>query len=90
MVESNDGFKIAEVDMKLRGPGDTEGTRQSGIPFELKLADLSKDFKILELARRTAEQILDDDSELIKEKNRILSVQLRNMEKSKIRWGIIS
>ena len=90
MVESNDGFKIAEVDMKLRGPGDTEGTRQSGIPFELKLADLSKDYKILELARRTAEQILEEDSELLNDKNHILLKQVKKMSKAKISWGIIS
>ena len=90
MVESNDGFKIAEVDMKLRGPGDTEGTRQSGIPFELKLADLSKDYKILELARRTAEQILEEDTELKDDKNHILLKQVKKMSKAKISWGIIS
>ncbi len=90
MVETNDGFKIAEVDMKLRGPGDAEGTRQSGIPFELKLANLSEDYKILELARRTAEQILDDDPDLSELKNQVFIKQLKDKTKAKLNWGIIS
>ena len=90
MVESNDGFKIAEVDMKLRGPGDSEGTRQSGIPFELKLADLSKDFKILQTARNTANDILEEDPELKKDKNQVLIRQLKRLKSSGINWGVIS
>ncbi len=90
MVETNDGFKIAVVDMKLRGPGDAEGTRQSGIPFELKLANLSEDYKILELARRTAEQILDDDPDLSELKNQVFIKQLKDKTKAKLNWGIIS
>jgi len=90
MVESNDGFKIAEVDMKLRGPGDTEGTRQSGIPFELKLSDLSKDYKILETARNAAEFILTEDPELKKDINQILVRQLKAIIMRNKKWGMIS
>jgi ATP-dependent DNA helicase RecG len=90
MVETNDGFQIAETDMKLRGPGDTEGTRQSGIPFELKLADLSKDFKILELARTVAEQIINEDPELNSDKNFILAKHLQSLKSTKLNWGVIS
>ncbi|MCK5686293.1 ATP-dependent DNA helicase RecG, partial [bacterium] len=90
MVETNDGFKIAEVDMKLRGPGDTEGTRQSGLPFELKLASLTQDFKILELARHTANDILDEDGELKKDKNQILVRQMKRLKTANLNWGVIS
>ncbi len=90
MVESNDGFKIAEVDMKLRGPGDTEGTRQSGIPFELKLSDLSKDYKILETARHAADLILTEDPELKKDKNQLLVKQLKALITRNKKWGMIS
>ena len=90
MVESNDGFKIAEVDMKLRGPGDTEGTRQSGIPFELKLSDLSKDYKILETARHAADLILTEDPELKEDKNQLLVKQLKSLIMRNKKWGMIS
>ncbi len=90
MTETNDGFKIAEVDMKLRGPGDTEGTRQSGIPFELKLSDLSKDYKILETARHAADIILTEDPELKEDKNQILVKQLKSLIIRNKKWGIIS
>jgi len=90
MTETNDGFKIAEVDMKLRGPGDTEGTRQSGIPFELKLSDLSKDYKILETARHAADIILTEDPELKENKNQILVKQLKSLIIRNKKWGIIS
>lgn len=56
MTETNDGFEIAEADLKLRGPGDLEGTQQSGVSFDLKLADLARDGQILQLARDTAER----------------------------------
>jgi len=90
MVETNDGFKIAEVDMKLRGPGDSEGTRQSGMPFELKLANLSQDYKLLEIARNTATDILDDDEDLSKDKNQIIVRQLRKLKTSGMKWGVVS
>ncbi len=90
MVETNDGFQIAEADMKLRGPGDTEGTRQSGIPFELKLSDLSKDYKILETARHTADLVLREDAELKQDKNQILVKQLKTLMMRNKKWGAIS
>ena len=90
MVETNDGFKIAEVDMKLRGPGDTEGTRQSGLPFELKLASLTQDYIILELARHTAIDILDNDAELTEDNNQILGRQLKSLKTRGVNWGVIS
>jgi ATP-dependent DNA helicase RecG len=90
MVETNDGFQIAEVDMQLRGPGDTEGTRQSGVPFQLKLADISKDFGIMENARRAAEQVLENDPELSNSKNSILLKQLKLNSASRMNWSIIS
>ncbi len=72
MVRTNDGFEIAEMDMKLRGPGDLEGTQQSGMGFDLKIANLSKDTEILKLARTTASEILDKDPFLQSEENKIL------------------
>jgi len=90
MVETNDGFKLAEVDMKLRGPGDAEGTRQSGMPFELKLSNLREDYKILELARRTAIDILDADEQLKEDVNQILVRQLQKLKTSNVSWGVVS
>jgi len=68
MVRTNDGFEISEADLQLRGPGDLEGTQQSGLPFELKIANLAQDGKMLEIARRTAMEILDEDPKLEKRK----------------------
>ncbi|NPA45347.1 MAG: ATP-dependent DNA helicase RecG [Chlorobi bacterium] len=90
MVETNDGFKIAEVDMKLRGPGETEGTRQSGMPFELKLANLRDDYKLLELARHIATDVLEADAELTKDENQILVRQIKKMKTSNLNWGVVS
>ena len=90
MVDTNDGFEIAEVDMKLRGPGDAEGTRQSGMPFELKLSNLREDYKILELARHTATDVLDADGELKNDKNKILERQLKRLKTSNVKWGVVS
>jgi len=90
MVRTNDGFDIAEVDMKLRGPGDLEGTQQSGMGFDLKIANLSKDGEILQMARNVANDILEDDPLLEKKINGIL---LRNMLSSKetgFDWSSIS
>ncbi len=89
MVRTNDGFDIAEVDMKLRGPGDLEGTQQSGIGFDLKIANLGKDGKILKLARDVASEILNNDPFLQKEENKPL---LRNLQKNKtdFDWSSIS
>jgi ATP-dependent DNA helicase RecG len=90
MVRTNDGFEIAEVDMKLRGPGDIEGTQQSGIGFDLKLANLGKDGEILQLARNVATDILDDDPGLQKEENKILLQNLLASKETSFSWSSIS
>ncbi len=90
MVRTNDGFDIAEVDMKLRGPGDIEGTQQSGIGFDLKIANLGKDGKILEMARKIATEILDDDPTLAKDENKILLKNLLDSKTTDFDWSSIS
>jgi len=90
MVRTTDGFEIAEVDLKLRGPGDIEGTQQSGIPFELKIANLARDSQILQYARDTVLNILEKDPLLEDPKNTILPVQLKRLSKSKFDWSSIS
>jgi len=90
MVRTNDGFEIAEMDMKLRGPGDLEGTQQSGMGFDLKIANLSKDGEILQLARNTAGDILDNDPILQKEQNRILLRNLLSSKETEFDWSSIS
>ncbi len=90
MVESNDGFRIAEADLKLRGPGDIEGTQQSGIPFDLKLANLSHDGQIIQYARDIAGEILDSDGLLEKPENSLLRTQLTRMSRSAVDWSKIS
>lgn len=90
MVRTNDGFEISEADLQLRGPGDLEGTQQSGLPFELKIANLAQDGKMLEIARRTAMDILDEDPKLEKTENYILTAQLRKLKTNTLNWGVIS
>ncbi len=90
MVRTNDGFEIAEVDMKLRGPGDIEGTQQSGIGFNLKIANLGKDGEILQHARNIARDILDQDSLLEKSENSLLKQQLLSMKNTEFDWSNIS
>ncbi len=90
MVSTNDGFRIAEVDMQIRGPGDIAGTQQSGVPFEFKLANLVKDIKILQVARQTAIEVIEDDPNFEKDENNILLYHLKKMNKLKNRWGMIS
>jgi ATP-dependent DNA helicase RecG len=90
MVQTNDGFKIAEIDLKLRGPGDIEGTQQSGIPFDLKIADLGHDGQILQFSRDIASQVLETDPQLEKSENLIFREQLRKLVKSPINWSVIS
>lgn len=89
MVASNDGFEIAEADLKLRGPGDLQGTQQSGI-LDLKIADLIKDEKILKYARNLASDILDADPNLSLPENKLLKSQLIKLFKSRPNWGLIS
>ncbi len=90
MVATNDGFEIAEVDLKLRGPGDLEGTQQSGVPFDLHIASLSKDQKILEHAREIAREIIEDDPLLQKNENAILNQGLAKLKLSRQDWSDIS
>ena len=90
MVRTTDGFEIAEVDMKLRGPGDMEGTQQSGIGFDLKIANLSKDGEILQLARNVANDILDNDPFLQKEENQLLLRNLLSSKDTSFDWSSIS
>ena len=89
MVDSNDGFKIAEVDLKLRGAGDMMGTKQSG-QLDFKLADILKDSKILEFARKEAFLILEDDKDLKKAKNIQLSRAYKLYDRDRINWSRIS
>ncbi len=90
MVESNDGFEIAEADLKLRGPGDLEGTQQSGIPFNLRIANLVRDGEIVQYAREIAQNVLDEDPLMEKPDNLILRKQLRKLGGNRYNWGQIS
>ncbi|MBR1426967.1 MAG: ATP-dependent DNA helicase RecG [Paludibacteraceae bacterium] len=90
MVATNDGFRIAEADLQLRGPGDLEGTQQSGLPFELKIASLSTDGLLLETARRAAKDILDRDPLLEDRTNRIYVDRLSTLKQRVVNWGEIS
>jgi ATP-dependent DNA helicase RecG len=89
MVETNDGFIIAETDLRLRGPGDMEGTQQSGL-LNLKIADIIKDEKILKYARNLATDIIRDDPNLEKEHNAVLAQHFKIMNKYRENWGLIS
>jgi len=90
MVNTTDGFVIAEMDMKLRGPGDIEGTQQSGIPFDLKIASLGEDGQILQYARDIALEILDRDNDLSTPENETLLKQLKKLSRSQVDWSSIS
>ena len=90
MVSSNNGFEIAEADLRLRGHGDLEGTRQSGEGLDLKIANLAADGQILQYARDLAQSILDEDPELLSETHRILNERLGFLFKRKVNWGLIS
>ncbi len=90
MVKTNDGFEIAEMDMRLRGPGDLEGTQQSGIGFDLRIADLARDADILDLARRCARDILESDPNLESNGNLILRHTLSQGKKNEFDWSVIS
>jgi ATP-dependent DNA helicase RecG len=88
MVDTNDGFEIAEVDLKLRGPGDMQGTQQSGI-LNLHIADIVKDEKILQLARKDAKQILSIDPQLKSAENQPIARFLDQLKREKNNWGLI-
>lgn len=90
MVRTNDGFEISEADLQLRGPGDLDGTQQSGMPFELKIANLATDGKMLEIARNTALEILEKDPFLESKENQIFVLQLKNLKTNNINWSLIS
>ena len=90
MTESNDGFVIAEADLKLRGPGDLEGTQQSGIPFDLRIADLVKDNNILYRAREIAEELIEKDPQLEQPEHLVLKQQLDRLGSNRYEWGRIS
>jgi len=90
MVRTNDGFEISEADLRLRGPGDLEGTQQSGVPFELKIANLAQDGRMLEIARNAAMEILENDMKLEKTENRVMAAQLRKLKTNTLNWGSIS
>ena len=90
MVDTTDGFEIAEQDLKLRGPGDLEGTQQSGMAFDLKIANLARDGQILNIARETAQTVITSDPEERNPQNDILWRHLRELRKSNINWGAIS
>ena len=90
MCETNDGFRIAEADLKLRGPGDLEGTQQSGMAFDLKIADIARDGQLIQMARDEASAIIDDDPTCTSERYAILWRRLKELRKTNINWGAIS
>ena len=90
MVRTNDGFEIAEADLKLRGPGDLEGTQQSGIAFDLKIADIARDGQLLQYVRDVAEEVVDADPTGIRPENEILWRQLKALRKTNVNWASIS
>lgn len=90
MVRTNDGFEIAEADLKLRGPGDLEGTQQSGIAFDLKIANLAKDGQLLQYVREVAREVVEQDSDARSLENEVLWEQLKNLRKTKVNWATIS
>jgi ATP-dependent DNA helicase RecG len=90
MCDTNDGFRIAEADLKLRGPGDLEGTQQSGMAFDLKIADIARDGQLIQMARDEAQKIIDDDPTCTSEKYLMLWNRLRELRKTNINWSAIS
>lgn len=90
MVNSNDGFEIAEADLKLRGPGDLEGTQQSGIAFDLKIADIARDGQLLQFVREIAQGVIDADPAENHPENAVLWSQLRALRKTNVNWAAIS
>ena len=90
MCDTNDGFMIAEADLKLRGPGDLEGTQQSGMAFDLKIADIARDGQLVQLARDEAQKIVDDDPACQKTEYQLLWQRLAQLRKTNINWSAIS
>ena len=90
MCDTNDGFRIAEADLKLRGPGDLEGTQQSGMAFDLKIADIARDGQLVQMARDEAQKIIDDDPLCQSAKYQLLWKRLRELRKTNVNWAAIS
>ena len=89
-MQSADSFEIAEADLKLRGPGDLEGTQQSGVAFDLKIADIAKDGQLLQYVREIAERMLEEDPQGIKPEYAVVWRQLKEMRKRNVNWSVIS
>jgi ATP-dependent DNA helicase RecG len=89
MVGTNDGFEIAEVDLKLRGPGDLMGTQQSGV-LDLKIADISKDSQLVILAREIAVKLIESDPTISDPTNRCIREEISKIVRSKPNWGKIA
>ena len=90
MCDTNDGFRIAEADLKLRGPGDLEGTQQSGVAFDLKIADIARDGQIVQMARDDAQRVIDDDPQCEQKEYAILWNHLKDLQRTNINWSAIS
>lgn len=90
MCNTNDGFEISEADLKLRGPGDLEGTQQSGIAFDLKIADIARDGQIVQIARNEAQKIIQEDPTCSKREYNLLWERLKELRKTNIDWASIS
>jgi ATP-dependent DNA helicase RecG len=89
MCRTNDGFEISEVDMQLRGPGDIEGTQQSGI-LDLRIADLARDQAILQIARNAAQDIIDEDPNLERAENQCMKLFLEQKERNRMNWSKVA
>ncbi len=90
MVQTNDGFEIAEADLKLRGPGDLEGTQQSGVAFDLRIANITRDAQLLQHVREIARQVVEADPEGIAPHHAMMWARLRQMRKTDVNWSDIS
>lgn len=90
MVDTTDGFRIAEADLQLRGPGNIDGTQQSGLPFALHIADLAKDAKLVQYTREIAEKVLAEDPYLQSPDNQGMAQRLNQLKNSSINWSVIS
>ncbi len=90
MTSTNDGFIVAEADLKLRGPGDLDGTMQSGIAFDLRIANLATDSQIVQLAHDAVDKVLDSDPSLTNSENSILRIQLESIYNKTVDWSKIS
>lgn len=90
MCDTNDGFRIAEADLKLRGPGDLEGTQQSGMAFDLKIANIAQDGQLVQLAREEAQKIIAADPTCSNAAYAMLWNRLRQLRGSNVNWAAIS